>query len=88
MGMWLLCLEVSGRVHELPAAILCARFIHSFIHYTRSNPKIVCTIGQVHRDQLALLEFVLKSCQREDPALMGRRWVLPLNILILINWSF
>ncbi len=31
--------------------------------------------AQVNRDQLALLEFVLKSCFREDSALMGRRCV-------------
>ena len=31
-------------------------------------------ISFVKREQLALLEFVLKSCAREDTALMARRW--------------
>ncbi len=30
-------------------------------------------ISFVKRRELALLEYVMKSCQREDPALMARR---------------
>ena len=31
-------------------------------------------ISYVPRDQLALLEFVMKSCKREDPAILARRY--------------
>ena len=30
-------------------------------------------ISYVPRDQLALLEFVMKGCKREDPAILARR---------------
>lgn len=31
--------------------------------------------AQVNRKQVALLEFVLKFCTREDTAIMARRWL-------------
>ena len=31
-------------------------------------------ISYVPRDQLALLEYVMKSCKREDPAILARRY--------------
>ena len=36
----------------------------------------LCPVDCIHyirRDQLALLEFVMKSCKREDPAITARR---------------
>jgi hypothetical protein len=33
-------------------------------------------VVQVKRKQLALLEFIMKSCPREDIAMMARRCVL------------
>lgn len=41
-------------------------------------------IEQVSKDQLALLEFVLKFCPREDTAIMARRYALCGFLLMLL----
>ena len=38
----------------------------------------LCPVDSIHyvrRDQLALLEFVLKGCKREGPAISARRYI-------------
>lgn len=49
----------------------------------------LCPVDCIHyvpRDQLALLEFVMKSCKRENAAILARRWAAvacPCTVLCL-----